>query len=115
MRHTGPKREIRTLVVTRSQTRGTPRCERCGGAPPEQIHHRRPRRLGGTRDPHVNNPANLVALCAACHDAIERNRMRAYAAGWLLRDGQDPAATPLFYRRCWSYLDNHGAITGGAS
>lgn len=111
MRNTDAPRHIRSLVVARSQVRGHPSCERCGAAQPEQIHHRKPRRLGGTRDPQANQPANLVAICAACHLAIETHRNRGYAAGWLVRDTDDPAATPIHYRRRWSYLDNQGAVT----
>lgn len=111
MRDTGPARRVRTLVVARSQVRGHPSCERCGAAQPEQIHHRKPRRLGGTRDPQANQPANLVAICAGCHLAIEMHRSRAYAHGWLVPDNDDPAATPIHYRRRWSYLDNNGGLT----
>lgn len=111
MRDTGASREIRTAVVARSQVRGHPSCERCGAAPPEQIHHRKPRRLGGTRDPQANQPANLVAICAGCHLAIEMHRSRAYAEGWLVPDGNDPAETAVFYRRRWVHLDHAAGIT----
>lgn len=42
-----------------------PVCELCG-KPAELVHHRKPVKLGGTHEPE-----NLVALCNACHNAIE--------------------------------------------
>lgn len=59
------------------------RCERCG-APGADIHHRRARGMGGSRDPHANLPGNLVLLCRGCHDWIESRRSWAYGQGWLI-------------------------------
>lgn len=51
--------------------------------------------MGGTSDPDINSPANLVFLCRACHRDIESNRMIAAAAGWLVGMSLDPAAVPV--------------------
>lgn len=52
------------------------------------IHHRFPRRMGGTRDPRINDVRNLVLLCGdgtrGCHGWIESNRLTALRQGWLL-------------------------------
>ena len=37
------------------------------GEPADEVHHIRPRHLGGT-----DHPRNLVPLCEACHDEIHR-------------------------------------------
>lgn len=60
------------------------RCYRVGL--PLQIHHRCPRRMGGSSDPRINDPRNLVSLCTSCHDWIESHRDLARDQGWLLRD-----------------------------
>ena len=83
---TGPDLATRQLVVDRDMRR----CVRCG-EPGQQIHHRKPRGMGGTSDPAINSPANLVLLCLACHAYIESHRADAYESGWLVRRWQDPA------------------------
>lgn len=42
------------------------RCMSCG-EPADEVHHIRPRHLGGT-----DHPRNLVPLCEACHDEVHR-------------------------------------------
>ncbi|NEW42757.1 HNH endonuclease [Nocardia cyriacigeorgica] len=94
---TGPQPQVRLLVAARSG--GC--CERCACALPiggGDVHHRKPRRMGGTSDPQINAPTNLVALCRSCHDWIESHRTRALADGWLIPSTGDPAATPV---RSW--------------
>lgn len=101
-RDTGPTRLQRNAVHRRSGGR----CEVCaldltsGGG---QIHHRKPRGMGGTKDPAINSPANLIHVCPDCHRAIEANRTHAYQAGLLVRATHDPAATPV--------VTIHGVVT----
>ena len=75
-----------------------------------QLHHRRPRGAGGSRDPRTGGAANGYALCLPCHDHIERNRSEARENGWLVRQGADPAAVPVFRHRRWVLLDDEGGI-----
>ena len=96
-RRSGVAVDVRHLV----QLRASHRCERCqeqvvgtGG----QIHHRRPRAMGGSRSVDTNQPQNLVLLCLACHQWTEQNRERALLLGLLVRQGGDPATAPLFLR-----------------
>jgi hypothetical protein len=98
---TGPSDQTRQTVWARSGGY----CERCGkaiGSLPMSVHHRKPRRMGGTSDPSVNTPANLAVLCGSgttgCHGEIESHRTEAYAEGWLLYAGQDPAEIPVRLR-----------------
>lgn len=48
-----------------------PLCERCGTIA-EHVHHRQPLTEGGA----PRDPANLEALCAACHTATHRQMRR---------------------------------------
>ena len=52
------------------------------------IHHRCPRRMGGSSDVEINVPSNLVTLCGTgttgCHGWIESHREQATEQGWLL-------------------------------
>jgi 5-methylcytosine-specific restriction protein A len=65
---------------------------------PSDIHHRRPRRMGGTLDPEINSPANLVLLCRACHSDIESHRQQALTDGWLLYSTANPEQQPVSIR-----------------
>jgi 5-methylcytosine-specific restriction protein A len=87
---TGPTLAARAAV----QVRDGDYCQRCGRQG-QQIHHRKPRGMGGTSDPMINNPANLVLLCQDCHMWIERNREVGYAQGWLVHRTDDPAMVPM--------------------
>lgn len=103
-RDTGPSPRARRLVEERAGYC----CEVCGVSlhngtawtSAYSIHHRRPRAMGGTRDPIANTPANLLLLCGTgtdgCHGRIERERSTAYVYGWLVRQGDDPSRVPLW-------------------
>ncbi len=104
-RDTGPTADQRAVVLDRAL--GC--CEICGDRlyvwprgwiQPHSIHHRQPRQMGGTSRADINSPANLLLLCddgteRSCHRHIESHRAEAYAAGWLVRAGADPAAVPV--------------------
>ncbi len=97
-RQTGPTATARDIVWARAGGR----CEVCAGplagALGFSIHHRLPRRMGGSRRPELNTPANLLAVCGSgttgCHGRIESNRTRAYEDGLLLRADQAPTDVP---------------------
>lgn len=92
------------------------RCERCNRAPAAELHHRRPRRMGGAgrRDaPTTAGAANALCLCTGCHDTAERrDRRRAIGEGVILRSRQEPAAVPVraFMGGRWGFwlLDDDG-------
>ena len=90
--------ETRSIVANRAG--GV--CERCGRHWGSNVHHRKPRGMGGTRDPQANSPANLVLLCGSgtfgCHGEVESNRAKAYMDGWLVRRADDPELIPLVMR-----------------
>lgn len=94
-------RRMPTASANAVQRRSGGLCERCGRAA-EQIHHRKPRGMGGSGDPLIHDPANLLHLCAACHGWVEANRSLALGHGWLVYRASDPATSPLFrWGRWW--------------
>lgn len=66
------------------------------------LHHRRPRRLGGTRAVDIHDPANLLAVCGdgttGCHGFLESHRKLALENGWLLNSGADPVSRACVLR-----------------
>lgn len=110
MKKTGPGEIIRNIVINRALMT----CERCGRAVSHtacQIHHRRPRGAGGSRNPETNSPANLILLCNECHTWVESNRATSYEQGWLVRREHDPAKSPVWLAgRGFCFLTVHGDI-----
>jgi 5-methylcytosine-specific restriction protein A len=100
-RDTGPQRGVVDAVYERAQHC----CELCTLAvgpvrgTDHHLHHRRPRRAGGSSDPATNWPSNILLLCPGCHETVESHRTAAYEAGWLVRAGDDPAAVPVLIWR----------------
>jgi 5-methylcytosine-specific restriction protein A len=79
------------------------RCRRCGtDATGMPLHHRKPRGSGGTTDPAINSPANLILACLHCHNWIETHRTYGYENGWLVHREHNPADIPV--------IDNLGHI-----
>ena len=101
---TGFPKPVRNLVQIRSQ--GV--CERCGAAPGVQLHHRRPRSMGGSKRADTNVASNSLHLCVNCHAATESDRELSYRMGWLVRQGRDPAMVPVFRMGTWVLLNNDG-------
>lgn len=95
---------VREAVYLRSGDRcevaATNACRARGGwfdgVDGRSLHHRRPRRMGGTRAIDIHDPANLLAVCGngtrGCHGWIESNRLAAKENGWLLGAGADPVS-----------------------
>ena len=76
-----------------------------------QIHHRRPRGMGGSRSPATGGAANACAACTPCHNHIEQNRVQARDKGWIVRQSADPAQVPVYRYGRWVLLDDEGGIT----
>jgi hypothetical protein len=88
------------------------------------IHHRIPRGMGGTKDPRINAPANLLVLCGSgttgCQGLAERCREMARERGLILSRSQNPdevpvevcigrTSDPLFVETRLFLLDNEGS------
>jgi hypothetical protein len=75
-------------------------CARCGKPAPaykRQLHHRKPRGMGGRNNNSVDFPENIVLLCGSsstdpqsCHYQIESYRNMALTEGWLCKEDEDP-------------------------
>lgn len=89
------------------------RCVVCGD-PTEQIQHRRPAMMGGSRQEWIHLPANGVLACGSgtsgCHGRMESFRMAARDCGLLLRPIEQAGSTPVWYEREeeWRFLDDAG-------
>lgn len=88
---------VRELVYTRDG-HDCARCARSIVNYPSSIHHRFPRRMGGTTDLRINDPRNLVRICGSgvsgCHGWVESHRAQARDEGWLL-PSLDDLTVPL--------------------
>ena len=102
MMGTGPD----ALTVDQVLARDGLRCVRCGrriDMGDFSIHHRRPRKMGGTRDETINRCDNLVTLCGTgttgCHGWVESHRAAAYALGLLVHSHHFSWAVPIITHR----------------
>ena len=91
-----PSADTRLIVLDRAQMS----CELCyGGLSSSSVHHRRPRGMGGSKDPAINEPSNLLVICGSgttgCHGYVESHRAEAYQNGWLVRTGYVPDTVPF--------------------
>ncbi len=93
---------VKRAIIDRDGT--CARCERPG----TDIHHRRPRGMGGSGNPDTNRPANGVLLCRPCHSWVEANRADATEQGWLVPQRADPALVPVWRGGSWWLLDGDG-------
>ena len=106
-----PRRTV-TVVHDRAQRR----CERCGTADALRwsLHHRKPRGMGGSKDPMMSSPANILLLCGSgtegCHGWVESHRTSAYDAGLLLHRNEDPTEFPVTLRYGTVFLDDEGGV-----
>lgn len=99
---------VRKLVAARAREK----CELCGrplAGIPASIHHRKPRGMGGTKDPSISGVANALLLCGTgttgCHGFVERNRRDAVMNGWLVpRHGPPPDEVPFTDREGGTWL-----------
>lgn len=113
-----PRRETGPSVATRKTVieRAAGHCERCGAAITGMysLHHRKPRGMGGTKDPAINSPANLVLLCGSatspntCHTNVERFRASAITTGFIVPQAGDPEAIPIKFKTGWWLLRPDG-------
>lgn len=105
---TGFSKPVRDIITRRANGA----CERCGlAAPAYQIHHRRPRGIGGSKRHDTNQASNALFVCVACHCAIESDRSLSLENGWLVRQGQEPFLVPVFRRGEWVRLYDDGTVT----
>lgn len=104
-RSTGPTTATRDLVFARDRA-----CIVCEDTFQLQIHHRRPRGMGGTRRESTNSPAALVLVCSTHHAWLESHRDLARQRGYLVPQHAEPADVPILHRGVWSWLCDDGTV-----
>lgn len=105
-RATGPTAAV--LALVRERSGGD--CERCGNDWAAEVHHRRPRGMGGTHRGGSNRASALLHLCRRCHEDCESNRNQALIHGWLVNQHGDPRLVPVLTRHGWIRLTDAGGI-----
>ena len=110
------KQKMPQTTVRDVHARAGGRCERCGTSDSYRwsLHHRKPRGMGGTKDPAINSPANILFLCGSgtegCHGWVESNRQVAYEQGLLVHREDDPDEIPVELRYGTVWLDAVGGV-----
>jgi hypothetical protein len=101
-RYTGPPAATRLTVLERDEYR----CAVCGIGVldiPFSIHHRRNRGSGGSSDPLINAPSNLLTVCGTgttgCHGWIGDSPAEAIEHGYAvsLNSQQATAEVPILH------------------
>lgn len=98
----------KALVLERAQGK----CELCGlRASSYQLHHRRPRGMGGSKRTETGAAANALLLHPKCHTWVERNRKEAMNYGFLVSQWDEPKDIPVYRARQWVLLSDNGALS----
>lgn len=102
-----------TKVRDKIKTRAHGSCEVCGFTIgySAQIHHRRPRGMGGSRSEQSGSISNGLFIHPKCHAQIESDRNKAMSMGFLIYQGDDPGKVPVRLWYGWHYLNNDGSVT----
>lgn len=103
---TGFSPKVRGIIRERSDGY----CEYCGLARGVEIHHRRPRAMGGTNQKSTNEASNGLLLCSGCHRWAEAHRTDALLVGVLLLQIQSPLKAAVLYRGQYVFLDDLGNL-----
>ena len=109
-RFTGASPIVRASVINR----GGGTCEICNKSLYSEmyvsLHHRKPRKMGGSKDVALNESSNLMMICGSgtsgCHGYVESNRELSYENGWLVHSYENPATKPVLIRNVFMLLDN---------
>lgn len=75
------------------------------------LHHRRTAAMGGSTNPYLHLPGNLVWLCSVCHlwitDMVDRPQAE-HEGLYLFQGGPRPDQVPVLWQGQWVYLLNDG-------
>lgn len=103
---------MRFTETTRKQVEARAKglCEVCGGrVDMAQLHHRKPRGMGGTKNPASRSAANALYVHFRCHEWIERNRTEAYSMGYLVHQTEHSTDKPVLLPSGWFVLTDDGS------
>lgn len=111
-------RDLRFQVYERAQGHCDVTGRMLPGGPEGQweMHHRRPKGMGGTSLPHKDCTCNLIAVLSHVHNmdpaSIHGWPTRARDHGWLLRKHiEDPGLCPIWWRNeRWVMLLHDGTL-----
>jgi hypothetical protein len=103
--------KTRQAILGRSKGK----CEKCGGFVGEggQIHHRKARGMGGTKNPESRSLANALYVHPSCHAWIESHREKSYENGWLVHSWQESTKIPVHRGHDWVTLLDDGTVVLG--
>jgi len=110
------KTRMPTSTVEKVRARANEKCERCGSSESLRwsLHHRIPRGMGGSKDPRLNLPSNIIFLCGSgtegCHGWIESHREEAMTDGMLLHRNDDAAELPVKFWYATVFIDDEGGV-----
>ena len=77
----------------------------------DEIHHRYRRGMGGSSDPEINSPANLICLCAFHHRHAESQRTDAAERfGYCVPNLAAAFLTPVRSFQWWELLTARGTV-----
>lgn len=105
------------------RSRDNSRCQKCQkNLKTPDVHHRKPKQMGGSDSGTTYGLANLVSLCRNCHSWAHENPIAAMDLGLLLSQSVEPEEEPVLVRgreRWFTYLGGveHGRkeATDGSS
>lgn len=102
-----------TRIREQIKNRAHGTCEVCGFTISynAQIHHRKPRGMGGTKSEQSGSMSNGLFVHPKCHAQIESDRNKAMSMGFLMYQGDDPSNVPVKLWYGWHYLNNDGSVT----
>lgn len=63
--------------------------------------------MGGSDDPAINSPANLITLCRRDHQWVEANPQTAQGLGYSVRRPTCPATVPVLVHPGSFFLHDH--------
>lgn len=111
-RNTGFSLKVRQLILDRAG-------DMCEGmvsdectSRVEAIHHRKPRKMGGSKRADINQASNGLALCNDCHLFVESHRAYAVSRGLLISQHSSVLVShvPVWRRGARVLLDDWGGV-----
>lgn len=101
-----------TLVKREVRRRDGSTCWRCRKQGDGlDVHHRKPKQMGGAGTATEFGLANLVSLCRDCHSWVHANPSEAMLTGLLLSQSSTPEREPITVAGRTRWLTSTGRIT----
>lgn len=104
---------VRAALTLRSEGKCEVGALGCTGLAVDPSHRIKTGMGGRKRDAAARHHvlSNILHACRMCHDQrLHAEPGAAYAAGWMLREHQNPAAEPVLYRGELRWLTDDGSV-----